>query len=67
MTHSLCPKIVHKEKEKYGVENTAGYTMRDCKCENDFSTCLMTSGKIAKVNVFLMASNFEIIRSQCQK
>ena len=67
MTHSLCPKIVHKEKEKYGVENTAGYTMRDCKCENDFSACLMTSGKIAKVNVFLTASNFEIIRSQCQK
>ena len=39
--HSLCPEKIYPEKEKYGVQNVIGYTMRDCKCDDAFKKCMV--------------------------
>ena len=39
MAHTTCADVVPPEKEKYVVQSTMGYTMRDCKCEDSFINC----------------------------
>ena len=38
--HDHCPLSIHSDKQRWGVKNTVGYTVSDCKCDDRFYNCL---------------------------
>ena len=54
--HDNCPLKIHKDMQRWGVRNTAGYTVMDCKCDDAFHYCLQN--KVTRV-YFNVSQTFE--------
>lgn len=38
--HDRCPDKIHRDKQRWGVQNLIGFTISDCKCDHKFRACL---------------------------